>query len=416
MIEHNEKLSKEVITSNLGNIINDNEEDIIYLIGRKTEEGKNTLYEEMEIVISDGLNGKLTYINLIDIKGYNPQIILGKFTTLKKNEVLFTVEDKVQNDSIKYIIYRYYNGMIETIFDSNQYLTKNRYKVIYNDNYRVNLIDGIKNTKYIINIENKDSRYINEKYKSDGKLIKNYQGQVLYAYEVLQVRSNDRELFDLLLKQKITGEDINDVLGEIISTLRFDGNKFNELNIKVSIENTKSKEKVLRDEDFIDKKYDFSKVDFIEAEFNANLRVERAIEKEFSLNPNLDKLNYLYNRIKLNNSEKYQIIAYLEGPKFCTSRGGTLIVLEEKNNDYVVTSKIKDVIPPIIISENISNGYNDLIVRLIKKDKLDFRILKYNGNSYPINPLGEEKLQTGIRVVGLAVISDDLFYRKGIEY
>ncbi|MGF0111045.1 hypothetical protein ACQRD5_16830, partial [Clostridium sp. SGI.024] len=77
---------------------------------------------------------------------------------------------------------------------------------------------------------------------------------------------------------------------------------------------------------------------------------------------------------------------------------------------------IKDVIPPIIISENISNGYNDLIVRSIKKDKLDFRVLKYNGNSYPINPIGEEKLETGIRVVGVAVISDDLFYRRGIEY
>lgn len=416
MIGHTEKLSKEVITSKLGNIINDIDEDIIYLIGRKTEEGKNTLYEEMEIVISDGLNGKLTYIDLIDIKGYNPKIIVGKFTSLKKNEVLFTVEDEMQNESIISIIYRYYNGIIETIFDSNQYLTQKRYRVIYNDNYRINLIDSIKNVNYFINIENKDLRYINEKYKSDGKLMKNYEGQVLYAYEVLEVRSNDRELFDLLLKQKITGEDINDILGEIISTLRFDGNKFNELNIKVSIENIKSKEKGLRNEDFTDKKYDFSKVDFIEAEYNANLSVERAIEKEFSLNPSLDKLNYLYNRIKINNSEKYQIIAYLEGPKFCTSRGGTIIILEEKNNNYVVTSKIKDVIPPIIISENINNGYSDLIVRLIKKDKLDFRVLKYNGNSYPINPLDEEKLQTGIRVVGLAVISDDLFYRRGIEY
>ncbi len=416
MIGHNEKLSKEVITSNLGNIINDIEEDIIYLIGRKTEEGKNTLYEEMEIVISDGLNGKLTYIDLINIKGYNPKIILRKFTALKKNEVLFIVEDEKENESIRYIIYRYYNGIIETIFDSNEYLRRNRYKVIYDDNYKVKLIDGIKNTSYIIDIENNYLRYINEKYKSDGKLIKNYQGKVLYPYEVLEVRNNDRELFDLLLKQKITGEDINDILGEIISTLRFDGNKFNELNIKVSIEDIKSKEKVLRNEDFIDKKYDFSKVDFIEAEINANLSVERAIEKEFSLNPSLDKLNYLYNRIKLNNSEKYQIIAYLEGPKFCTSRGGTVIILEEKNNNYVLTSKIKDVIPPIIISENISNGYNDLIVRSIKKDKLDFRVLKYNGNSYPINPIGEEKLETGIRVVGVAVISDDLFYRRGIEY
>ena len=93
-----------------------------------------------------------------------------------------------------------------------------------------------------------------------------------------------------------------------------------------------------------------------------------------------------------------------------------MIILEEKNNDYIVTSKIKDIIPPIIVSENINNGYRDLIVRLLKKDKLDFRVLKYNGNSYPMKPLDEEKLQSGIKVVGLAFISDDLFYRRGIEY
>ncbi|MDU5108417.1 hypothetical protein, partial [Clostridium sp.] len=289
------------------------------------------------------------------------------------------------------------------------------YKVIYNDNYKVNLIDSNKNVNYIIDIENKDYRYLNEKYKSDGRLINECQGQVLSPYEILQVRSNDREKFDLLLKQKIIGEDINDIIGEIVSKLRFEDDNFMELNREVSIKSSKNIINPTREE-FIDKKYDFSNVDFIEAEYNANLRIERAIEKEFLLNPNFDKLNYLYNRIKLNNSDKYQIIAYLEGPKFCTSRGGTIVILEEKNNDYIVTSKIKDVIPPIIVSDDINSGYHNLIVRLIKKDKLDFRVLKYNGNSYPMNPVDEEKLQSGVKVVGVAVISDDLFYKRGIEY
>ena len=277
-------------------------------------------------------------------------------------------------------------------------------------------MDSRENVDYTINMENKDYRYLNEKYQSDGKLINNYEGQVLSAYEILEVRSNDRDVFDLLLKQKIIGEDTNDILGEIISTLRFDSNNFKELNRKISIESNRNITMNSRKEDFISNKYDFSRVDFIEAEYNANLKIERAIEKEFSLNPKFDKLNYLYNRIKLNNSDNYQIIAYLEGPKFCSIRGGTMIILEEKNNDYIVTSKIKDIIPPIIVSENINNGYRDLIVRLLKKDKLDFRVLKYNGNSYPMKPLDEEKLQSGIKVVGLAFISDDLFYRRGIEY
>ena len=43
-------------------------------------------------------------------------------------------------------------------------------------------------------------------------------------------------------------------------------------------------------------------------------------------------------------------------------------------------------------------------------------MLKYNGNSYPRNPLKEEKLKKGRKINGIAVISDDLFYRRGIEY
>lgn len=415
MIRNIEKSSKEIVSSKVGNIISDCDEDIIYLIGKKANEGKNTLYNEMEIVISEGSNGKLTYIDLKDIKGYNPRIILGKFSSNDKYDILFIVEEELELKGIKSIIYRFNNGKIEPIFNSNKHLLNNRYNVIYNDNYKVNLIDSNKNVNYIIDIENKDYRYLNEKYKSDGRLINECQGQVLSPYEILQVRNNDREKFDLLLKQKIIGEDINDIIGEIVSILRFKDDNFKELNREVSIESSKNITNPTREE-FIDKKYDFSNVDFIEAEYNANLRIERAIEKEFLLNPNFDKLNYLYNRIKLNNSYKYQIIAYLEGPKFCTSRGGTIVILEEKNNDYIVTSKIKDVIPPIIVSDDINSGYHNLIVRLIKKDKLDFRVLKYNGNSYPMNPIDEEKLQSGVKVVGVAVISDDLFYKRGIEY
>ncbi len=415
MIRNIEKTSKEIITSKLGNIISDSDKDIIYLIGRKINEGKNTLYDEMEIVISEGLNGKITYIDLKDIKGYNPRIILAEFTSKDKHDILFSVEEEVEFNGLKFIIYRFNNEKIESIFDSNQNLLNNPYNVIYNDNYKVSLIDNNNNRNYIINIENKDYRYLNERYKSDGGLINKCQGQVLSPYEALLIRSNDRDTFDLLIKQKIIGEDINDIIGEINSILRYEEHSFKELNSEILIKSSKNIINSTRVE-FIDKKYDFSNVDFIEAEYYANLRIERAIEKEFLLNPNLDKVNYLYNRIKLNDSDKYQIIAYLEGPKFCSQRGGTIVILEEKNNDYIITSKIKDIIPPIIVSDEINSGYHNLIVRLIRKDKLDFRVLKYNGNSYPINPLNEEKLQNGVKVVGIAVISDDLFYKRGIEY
>lgn len=416
MIRNIDKPLKEVIMSEIRNINGIMEEDIIYLIGKKEDDGKNTLYKDIEIAVSDGVTGKLTYIDLKDIKGYNPRIVLGEFKVPGNYEILFSLEEEVEEKGSRSIIYECNNGKIEKIFDSRAYLLDKNYKVIYKDNYKVNLIDSIKNIEYIINIENKDQRYLKEKYSSDGKLKKYCKGNVLPAYDILSARSSNREVLDLLLKQKIVGENINDDIGEITSILRFDGNKFSEVEIKVSISNSKNTSLNSRKEDFIDEKFDFSRVDFIEAEYNANLRIERSIEKEFSLKPNFDKLTYLYNRVKLKNTPKYQIVVYLEGPKFCSGRGGTLVILEEKNNEYVVTSKINDINPPIIVSENMNNGYSDLIVRLIRKGKGDFRVLKYNGNSYPMNPLNEEKLKTGMKVIGVAVISDDLFYKNGIEY
>ncbi|MDV4151279.1 hypothetical protein R0131_10540 [Clostridium sp. AL.422] len=410
-----EKGLKEIIMSKLGNISGNMDEDIIYLIGEKIDSGKNTLCKEIQIAISNGVDGKITYIDLEDIKGYNPRILLGEFRGIGINEILFTIEEDKEESGSRAIIYGLDNGRIIEIFDSSKYLPNKNYNIIYTDGFKVNLVDDNRNIDYVIDIKDREYGYLKEKYNKDGKLKNKCKGKLSPIYEILTVRSSNSDVLDLILKQKIIGEDINDVLGEIISFLRYDRDKYREVDMSVSISSSRNKSSNYRRE-LIDKKYDFSKVDFIEADYNPNLKIERAIEKEFSLKPNVDKLTYLYNRVKLKNTPKYQIMVYLEGPKFCSDRGGTLIILEEKNNEYVVTSKIKDIIPPIIISENINGEYNDLIVRLIKKDKYDFRVLKYNGNSYPMYPLNEEKLQVGIKVEGTAVISDDLFYRKGIEY
>ena len=416
MIRNKEKIFKEIIVSKVIDANDSIDQDIIYLIGRKIDTGKNTVYEDLEIAILNGIDGKSTYIDLNKIKGYNPNISLCEFESSKKYEILFTLEEEIEKDGTRAIIYNVEKEKTEVIFDSSEYLLSKTYNIIYNDNYKVSLIDSNKNKEYIINIENKDYRYLSEKYDVNGKLKKSYSGQVLSAYEVSQVKCSYREVYDLLLKQKIIGEDVNDILGEIISTLRFDGEKFDEIDIKISIEDNKKIRGNSQKDEVKDKHYDFSNVYFIESECNSNLRIERAIEKEFSLSPNIDKMNYLYNRIKINNTSKYQLIAYLEGPKFCSPKGGTLVIIEEKNNNYVVTSKIRDIFPPIIVSENMSSGYNDLIVRLIKNDKYEFRVLKYNGNSYPMNPFDGYKLQSGIKIKGISVISDDLFYKRGIEY
>ncbi|MGG7143831.1 hypothetical protein ACQPVP_10230 [Clostridium nigeriense] len=368
----------------------------------------------MEIIISDGSNGENFTIDLKDIEGYNPRIIIGKYNFNSLNDILFIVENK-NEEGITALLYTLDREKFIKIFDSNEY-NKDKFKVIYSNGYIVNLINNKNNEKYRIDIRNKEKKYIDEKYNENGNLKKILIGDVLSMHDIASVRNKNEEMFDLLIKQRIIGENINDILGEIITVLRFDDMSFEDVDTIISIVSSNGGNKSIRKNKTKDETIDFSNIDFIESEYKANLRIERALEKEFLLNPNCDNLRYLYNRIKLKDSNKYQILVYLEGPKFCTENGGTLVVIEEKNNSYIITSRIRNIINPIIVSENISNGYKDLIVKVINRGKEELRVLKYNGNSYPINPLKEEKLKKNSKVRGVSVISDDLFYIKGIEY
>lgn len=405
---------KKVIVTKVANIKGNTDEEIIYLVGNVEDTGKNTYYKDMEIIISDGRNGENTIVDLKDLEGYNPKIIIEKYNLNNNNEILFTVENR-NGDGITALIYIFDKDRLINIFNSNQY-KKDKFKVVYSDKYKVSLINTKNSEEYKIDIRYKEKNYIDKKYDVNGRLKKILKGDILSIHDISLVKNRDKDIFDLMVKQRVVGEDINDILGDIITVLRFENERYEEIDTIVSIMSNKIYNEKIGENRIKDELIDFSNVDFIESEDKANLRIERALEKEFLLDPNTDKLRYLYNRVKLKNSNKYQILVYLEGPIFCTENGGTLVVIEEKNNSYIITSRINNIINPIIVSENNSNGYKDLIVKVMDRGKEEFRVLKYNGNSYPINPLKEERLKKNAKVRGVSVISDDLFYRRGIEY
>jgi hypothetical protein len=409
----NETLKKVIITK-VANIKGNMDEEIVYLVGNIEDTGKNAYYKDLELIVSDGKNGKNTGIDLRGIEGYNPKIIIEKYDLNNNNEILFIIENR-DNEGITALIYAFNGEKIINIFDSNEY-NRDKFKVVYSDRYIVSLINTKNSEEYKIDIRNKEKNYINEKYDTNGRLKKILNGDILLIHDISSVKNRNKDIFDLLIKQKVVGTDINDILCEIITVLRFEEGKFEDIDTIISIVSNKIYNENIRENRAKDEVLNFSNIDFIESEDKPNLRIERALEKEFLLNPNNDKLRYLYNRIKLKDSNKYQILVYLEGPRFCTENGGTLVVIEEKNDRYIITSRINNIINPVIVSENINNGYKDLIVKVINRGKEEFRVLKYNGNSYPINPLREERLKKNTKVEGVSVISDDLFYRSGIEY
>lgn len=413
---------KNVIITKIGDLKGSSEEDIIYLLGNVDGKGKNAVYSNMQIIVSDGKNGGITDINLRDIRGYNPKVTLENFKIDKNKEILFTIEDKGNNGYIIGEMYSLDGDKEVKIFDTDSYNRGETYQVLYQDNYKVNLVDINTNINYSIDISKKDKDYLNSIYDSNGKLKKNIVGKVLPVSEISPINLSRNEKIDILSIQKIIGINENDILGNLNCILSFKDTKFEKINSFVAILGEKTANSLLRYEEKVlnnigEKEHiDFSKVEFIESEAIKDNLIERTIEKEFLLNPEEDKVTYLYNKVKLKDSDSYQVLVYLEGPRFCTERGATLAVLDKINNEYKVISKISNATSPIIISEEKTNGYRNLILKVLDNDREDFRLLKFNGNAYPLDPIKEERIRKGKKIKGIAAISDDLFYTRGIEY
>lgn len=118
----------------------------------------------------------------------------------------------------------------------------------------------------------------------------------------------------------------------------------------------------------------------------ANPSLEEAILKETKATQS-DENRYVYFYEDLDNDKDYETIAYLWGKDFSGNGGATMLVFDEKDDKYEFISKTTLVNMPMMISENSTNGYNDIIVTVsgggIKEDYNT--VLQYGKDGYPLN-------------------------------
>ncbi len=165
---------------------------------------------------------------------------------------------------------------------------------------------------YSIDISGKDKDYLNSLYNNDGILRKRIAGKVLFVSGLSPINLIRSDILDLLVTQKIIGINEKDILGVMSNILSFEGVGFTKVDSFVGILGEKTPNMLVRGENKLSKDYlDFSKVEFIESEVSKDEAIERIIEKEFLLNPDEDKVNYLYNKVKLKDDDSYQILVYL---------------------------------------------------------------------------------------------------------
>jgi hypothetical protein len=162
------------------------------------------------------------------------------------------------------------------------------------------------------------------------------------------------------------------------------------------------------------------------SEKKRDMALEEAILNTFNDDDELKKeiisekehqTRYYYNRVDLNGDSRPETITYLVGPRVCGTGGCLLLVFTKANGKYKLVSEIVLVRPPIIVSEDKTNGWKDLYGFVAGGGIIKgyFSPLKFDGKSYPESPFDRSSTKPKQPSNGVAYIADDLLKFRGIS-
>lgn len=187
----------------------------------------------------------------------------------------------------------------------------------------------------------------------------------------------------------------------------------NKPAITKTVENSNSKEDDIIK--FESETIDFSKIEYKSSETERDEKLEKAIADYLDYDKNEDgEITYFYNYTDLNGDEKEEIFVYLLGDSVSGSGGSTALIVEKEN--YKVISKFTLVQNPIIISEEKTNGWNNIIMPVSGGGVEPFYAkLDFDGEKYPSNPSTASKVEEGSIIKGTAIISNTISRESGIK-
>lgn len=99
---------------------------------------------------------------------------------------------------------------------------------------------------------------------------------------------------------------------------------------------------------------------------------------------------YEYVRMDLNNDGLREGIVLFNLPHsyWCGWSGCTMAIFEAGDNRFALKSETQRIRGPLVLAQNQTNGWEDIVVRLSGMNEADRNVvLKFNGLSYPDNPL-----------------------------
>lgn len=143
-----------------------------------------------------------------------------------------------------------------------------------------------------------------------------------------------------------------------------------------------------------------------------DLKLEKIIKEYLDADiKEVGEIRYFYHPVSLTEDNENLVFVYLLGD-YVGGTGGSLAIIVDTDKEEVF-SEFSLVNNPIIISEEKTNGYNDIIM-ISSGGGSDYKLvkMKYDGEKYPSNPSLEEEIVEG-HIDGFAIISEEIEYQEG---
>lgn len=160
-------------------------------------------------------------------------------------------------------------------------------------------------------------------------------------------------------------------------------------------------------------------IEYRVAETTPDPKLERAIWRDaltdYAPTDPENYVRYYYDRIDLNGDNKPEIIVYLVGAYVCGSGGCNALIYTPVGQDYRLISQHTLVNAPILVTPQRTNGWKNLILQVSGGGaRSSYRVMRFNGRSYPLNPSIQPAVSTNTTLTGIAVVADS-FSSPGIQ-
>ncbi|WP_166239902.1 VCBS repeat-containing protein [Paenibacillus turpanensis] len=222
-----------VVSYAQGDVNGDRVTDQVYLIGEWTQD--SPFVQNITLVIQEGRSGKSTSVPLKENAGYHPSLFLGDFTGNGVDDILISIATGGSGGTMVHYMYSFLGNTPQLLFDSGVYNEQYKYKVIYQDDYKVKVTSLRNNNTFRIDISGRGTEYVGDLYDEGGKLKSPVEGFVNPISGLYPVDFDSNGVYELLAYQKIAGRYNADTLGYVLNTLAWRDREFGLQNQNVAI-------------------------------------------------------------------------------------------------------------------------------------------------------------------------------------